>query len=203
MITWCKSAIKTWFAKAKIIGEGTLLNNPELSEQIVRSQGFDGLLRRVEKNQGSVAKMILRKYGARVGRGVRIGWGLTIRNASDNFSNLFVGDDCHIGRQTLVDLASVDSIGNRVTISMRTMLLTHLVAGDSKSTLVDGLTTTAPITINDDVYIGAGAILLPGITLGVGCVVGAGSIVTRDVPPETIVAGNPARPLNKRHMNRS
>ena len=50
-----------------------------------------------------------------------------------------------------------------------------------------------PITVGDHAWIGAGAIILPGVTIGAGAVVAAGSIVTRDVEPRTVVAGNPAR----------
>ena len=51
------------------------------------------------------------------------------------------------------------------------------------------------MTIGADVWIGGGAILLPGITVGDGALIGAGSVVTRDVAPGARVAGNPARPL--------
>lgn len=52
-----------------------------------------------------------------------------------------------------------------------------------------------PITIGDDVWIGSGAIILPGVTVGAGAIIGAGAIVTRDVAPGVTVAGNPARPI--------
>lgn len=52
---------------------------------------------------------------------------------------------------------------------------------------------SAPIVIGDHVWIGVGAIILKGVTIGNGAVVAAGSVVTRDVPPECIVAGNPAK----------
>ena len=49
------------------------------------------------------------------------------------------------------------------------------------------------IRIGDDVWIGAGAIILPGVTIGEGAVVGAGAVVTKDIPPFAIVVGNPAK----------
>ncbi|MDW8171077.1 MAG: acyltransferase [Anaerolineae bacterium] len=52
---------------------------------------------------------------------------------------------------------------------------------------------SAPIRIGDDVFVGMRALILKGVTLNTGCVVGAGSVVTRDVPPRAVVAGNPAR----------
>ena len=54
-----------------------------------------------------------------------------------------------------------------------------------------------PIIIGKNVWIGTGAIILPGITLGDHAIIGAGSVVTKDVPPETIVVGNPAKYLRK------
>jgi acetyltransferase-like isoleucine patch superfamily enzyme len=51
---------------------------------------------------------------------------------------------------------------------------------------------TAPVTIENDVFIGMNCIVLKGVRLGSGCIVGAGSVVTRDVPPFAVVAGNPA-----------
>ena len=55
-----------------------------------------------------------------------------------------------------------------------------------------------PVVLGDDVWIGHGAILLPGVKIGTGAVVGAGAVVTKDVPPFTIVAGVPAKTLRRR-----
>jgi acetyltransferase-like isoleucine patch superfamily enzyme len=53
----------------------------------------------------------------------------------------------------------------------------------------------APIIIGDDAWLGAGAVILPGVTIGNGAIVGAGAVVRDDVPPMTVVAGVPARPI--------
>ena len=57
----------------------------------------------------------------------------------------------------------------------------------------DRLISTAPVTIDDDAWLGAGCIILPGVTVGRSAIVGAGSIVSRSVEPHTIVAGVPAK----------
>jgi maltose O-acetyltransferase len=56
-----------------------------------------------------------------------------------------------------------------------------------------GLEYAKPITIGDDVWVGGGAIICPGVSIGNRCVIAAGSVVTKNVPDDTIVAGNPAR----------
>ena len=57
---------------------------------------------------------------------------------------------------------------------------------------------TKPITIKDNVWVATGAIVLPGVTIGEGAVVAAGSVVTKDVEPWTVVGGNPAKFIKKR-----
>ena len=54
-----------------------------------------------------------------------------------------------------------------------------------------------PISIGDDCWIGGGVIISPGITVGNRCIVGAGAVVTKDIPSDTIVVGNPAKPVVK------
>ncbi len=54
-----------------------------------------------------------------------------------------------------------------------------------------------PVNIGDDVWIGGGATILPGVTVGKGAVVAAAAVVTKDVPPFALVAGNPARVIKK------
>jgi len=60
-----------------------------------------------------------------------------------------------------------------------------------------GLEFAKPISIGDDCWVGGGVIISPGITIGDRCVVGAGAVVTKDIPSDTIVVGNPAKPVVK------
>ena len=60
-----------------------------------------------------------------------------------------------------------------------------------------GLELAKPISVGDDAWLGGGAIVLPGVTIGARAVVGAGSVVTRDIPADERVAGNPARPIDR------
>ena len=59
----------------------------------------------------------------------------------------------------------------------------------------EGVEFARPITVGNDVWFGGGCTVLPGVTIGDGCVIGAGSVVTRDIPPNTVAAGNPCRVL--------
>ena len=85
-------------------------------------------------------------------------------------------------------------IGDRTKLGPNVTLVTtnHLLEPEERRWMV-----SRPVVLGEDVWVGAGAIILSGVTVGDGAVVGAGSVVTKDVPPRTVVAGNPARVLHK------
>lgn len=96
--------------------------------------------------------------------------------------------------QNFVDDQAAVFLGNRVSIAPRVMLLA--LSHPNASAIRRYLDTSKHIiNIEDDVWVGAGAIILGGVTIGKGAVVGAGSVVTKNVEPYTIVAGNPARKI--------
>lgn len=109
-------------------------------------------------------------YGTyiRVGRGTFINSNLTALDVAP----ITIGEDCQIGP------------------NVQLLTPTHPLEPQLRR---DKLEAAQPITIRDNVWIGGGAIILPGITVGENSVIGAGAVVTRDVPPNVVAAGNPAR----------
>jgi maltose O-acetyltransferase len=110
----------------------------------------------------------------------------------DYGSNTSIGDRFYANTGCVVLDSAPVTIGDRVLFGPAVQLLTatHSVETEPRA---QGLEYAAPIAIGDDVWLGGGAIVLPGVTIGDRAVVGAGSVVTRDVPADTVVAGNPAR----------
>jgi maltose O-acetyltransferase len=110
--------------------------------------------------------------------------------------NIILGEHVFINFQcTMVDCALV-RIGNHVMLGPGVHIYTaaHLLQAELRN---QGWEVAKPVTIEDNVWVGGGAILLPGVTVGYEAVVGAGSVVTHDVAPHTVVAGNPARPIRQ------
>jgi acyl-CoA synthetase (AMP-forming)/AMP-acid ligase II/acetyltransferase-like isoleucine patch superfamily enzyme/acyl carrier protein len=104
-----------------------------------------------------------------------------------------IGDNVSIGIFALIENAypRLVFIGNNVTIGMRAIIIGHL-----RDLTVQARESNQPtVRIEDNVYIGPGVIILPNVTIGHGAVVSAGSVVTRSVPPQTLVQGNPAKPI--------
>lgn len=106
--------------------------------------------------------------------------------------DLLIGDDTRIGiGNTIIGPVT---IGNKVNIAQHVVIsgLNHNYEDITSPIANQGITAT-PITIADNVWIGANAVILPGISIGQHTVIGAGSVVTKDVEPYTVAAGNPAR----------
>jgi maltose O-acetyltransferase len=108
-----------------------------------------------------------------------------------------IGDHSIINRDVILDGRMGLKIGSNVSISEGALLLT--LEHDPNSLTFDN--RGGAVTIGNRVFVGARAIILPGITLGEGAVVAAGAVVTHDVPPFTIVGGVPARPIGERRSD--
>lgn len=162
-------------------------------------------------------EQLLRQIAAnvRLGKNVRI----------YSFTNLYgceIGDDVKIG--TFVEIQKGAKIGNRCKISSHTFICEgvtledevfvghHVVftndrypraINESGELQTEADWKCTPTQVKRGASIGSGSVLLCGITIGENAIIGAGSVVTKDVPPETIVAGNPARIIKSRKESAS
>ena len=102
-----------------------------------------------------------------------------------------IGENSYLGSNVTIDYSHywLISIGKNVKIGPDTLILAH----DTSSKSVLGYTRIAKVEIKDNVFIGSKSIILPNVVLGENCIVGAGSVVTKDVPANMVVAGNPER----------
>ena len=109
-----------------------------------------------------------------------------------------IGDNSGLGVNCFLD--GPCKIGNNVMMGPDVIILTsnHRFDNIDIPMILQGNTPSKPVLINDDVWIGARAIILPGVTVGKGSVVGAGAVMTKDVPRYVIVAGNPAKIIRYR-----
>ena len=107
-----------------------------------------------------------------------------------------IGSNSLIGEYTVIRGQGGVQIGDRVYTSPFTQILAvnHVFNDPTRPFIEQGITAEG-IIIEDDVWLGAGAIVTDGVRIGKGAVIGAGAVVTKDVPAHTVVAGVPARPL--------
>ena len=110
--------------------------------------------------------------------------------------DVIIGDHTRVGLHNTiigpVEIGSHVNLAQGITVTA----LNHNFSDANKRIDEQGVSTN-PVTIEDDVWIGANAVILPGVTIGEHCVVAAGAIVTKDVPPHSLVAGVPAKVIKK------
>ncbi len=111
-----------------------------------------------------------------------------------------VGANSHIGRNSVLSGLGGISIGANCAISSGVLIysITHDFGDDPTGLFIDNPPEKKQVMIGDDVWIGAGATILPGVTINDHAVIGAGSVVTKDVEPWAIVAGVPAKLIKDR-----
>lgn len=109
-----------------------------------------------------------------------------------------LGDKVFIGYGTELDISDSLTLGNHVLVAPGCFITDHHHRHGAHDRISAQGCTSAPVVIEDDVWLGVKAVVLPGIRIGKGAVVGAGAVVTHDVDAMTVVAGVPARVIGKR-----
>lgn len=128
----------------------------------------------------------LRNINARIEPGAIIREQVEIGDNAVILSNAVVNIGSKIGAETMIDMGTI--IGSGAIIGNKC----HIGAGSVISGIMEPLSTN-PVVIEDNVFIGAGSVILPGIKIKTNSIIGAGSVVTKDVLENTVVVGNPAK----------
>jgi acetyltransferase-like isoleucine patch superfamily enzyme len=109
-------------------------------------------------------------------------------------AGLEIGEECFLGDECLLDLAEGVRLERQVTLAERVLVLTHTNVGYRDHPLQAHFpASAAPVVVEAGAFLGANVTVLPGVRIGAAAFVAAGSVVTADVPPRTLVAGVPAR----------
>lgn len=164
----------------------------ELSELFLRARRLIEAYNRTPAEDAVELRRILTALLGSVGEGVEIrqpffvDFGAHISVGARTFANSGL---------TALDVARI-TIGEDVQLGPNVQLLTPSHPVDPRERR-EGWETGSPITIGDNVWLGGGVIVVPGVTIGSDTVIGAGAVVTKDIPPGSLAVGNPARVIRE------
>lgn len=175
---------------------------PETLEMIARTRSLRQEYDRSDYRDTEKRTAILRELLGGIGENVAIDTPFHC----DLGKNIFLGSDVIINMNcTFVDDQTI-TIGNRVLIASDVQICTASHPVLPQERLVDGWrekgttffrTWAKPVVIGDGVWIGAKALILPGVTIGENAVIGAGSVVNKDIPANCVAVGNPCRVIRR------
>lgn len=177
---------------------GELYNSfvPELIKERETAYAFCNELNKIGKATPQQRESILRQLLGKCGKNP---W-IESPFFCDYGYQIHLGDDVFINFNcTILDCMPV-KIGNKVLIGPNVQLYsaTHPISHEQRRA---GLESAASITIGDDVWIGGGVVICPGVSIGERTVIGAGSVVTKSIPSDVVAAGNPCKII--RHLNQT
>jgi maltose O-acetyltransferase len=140
--------------------------------------------------------MLLRRAGFRIGHGTTFAGMPAIAGSGDLRRRLSFGSHCWVNTGLRLDVSAPITICDHVVIGHEVMFITSTHDyGDPQHRA--GRLTVAPVVVEPGAWLGARCVILPGVTVGRGAVVAAGAMVSRDVPPNTLVGGVPARVMRE------
>lgn len=167
-------------------------NDPEIKRVHSKCSALMKKLNEADPNDKSLVRSIFTQLVGKVGNNLRLGlpfycgFGFNIEIGNNFISNRNV---------MILDNAKV-TIGDNVFIGPNVSIYTAEHPVDFPTRNLD-LEYAEPITIGDNVWIGGDCVIIAGVTIGSGSVIGAGSVVVKDIPPNCLAVGNPCRPVRK------
>ncbi len=175
-----------------LAGDPYIADDPELAAASSRALDLIAAYNATSVRQAPLRRHLLEELLGSVGEGTEIRPPLHV----DYGSNITIGARCFVNFGLVaLDVAPI-TIGDDVQIGPHVQLLTptHPVEPEARRAKWEA---AEPITIGDNVWLGGGVIVCPGVTIGENTVVGAGAVVTRDLPANVVAVGNPARVIRE------
>lgn len=169
-------------------GDLYIADDPQIGETVAASQDLQQAYNATTARQGPLRRLILDELLGSIGEETEFRPPLHV----DLGSNITIGARCYANFGLIaLDVAPI-TIGDDVLIGPNVQLLTptHPVEPGPRR---DKWEAALPITIGDNVWLGGGVIVCPGVSIGENSVIGAGSVVTKDIPPNVVAVGNPAK----------
>ena len=135
-----------------------------------------------------------------IGRHCRLARDISIYFSSQEHNDVTIGDHCFIGRNSMISVFAPVSIGVHTMIAPYCSIITANHAFERRDIPMQeqGIAKCAAVTLEDDVWLGTQVVVLPGVRIGRGAIVAAGSVVNRDIPSYEIWGGVPARFIKHR-----
>ncbi len=153
-------------------------NNAKIEDYVIEN----------DRRNSAIPLLDMKNINARIEPGVVIRDQVEIGDQAVIMMGAVINIGAVIGEKTMIDMNVV--LGGRATVGKNC----HIGAGTVLAGVIEP-PSAKPVVIEDDVLIGANAVVLEGVTVGKGSVVAAGAVVTKDVPPYTVVAGTPAKKI--------
>ncbi len=155
---------------------------------------FDFCIAKTPESWQWLRNFFVKKYIKKAGKGISIGQRSKIHKNTEIGSYSGVGRGCEINNGV--------TIGDNVMMGPDVLIYTqnHCTADPDRPMRLQGMTEIKPVVIEDDVWIGARVCILGGVKIGKGSVIGAYAVVTKSVPPYSVVVGNPARVVKTRKV---
>lgn len=175
-----------------LAGDLYIASDPELAKESHQAKNITRIYNQTTEEDNDIREDLLKKLFGKAGKAIyfeppfHIDYGVNTSIGENFYANY----DC-----IFLDIAPIN-IGNNVMFGPRVGLYT---AGHPIDAVIrnEQYEYGKPITIGNDVWIGAGAIVNPGVTIGSNVVIGSGSVVTKDIPDNMIAVGNPCRVLRE------